>query len=631
MADSRAFTYFIDAKGYGKDETDTVDGQTFGLINQSSPAWVLTFVPWENRDTFRDKSDSFTSVRPPIVVENDCLYVNTVQNKGTLTPSLNATLVMTDVNYETAVAPGDFVFVNILNWQSEAKRVAQQARNQTSINGTDDGFKGIYKVQSVRRVLTTDPNTGTKFVLFKITGFAFTEFNNSIYFNPYLIDPGQDQQNQLLFASLLGQDWSHLVNKKAFNNVQDLIAILIQSFIGTGVANAEAKIFKQSAVRSKNTHFFIPSLVGNLLGVKGAKAAKDIYNYVFGIQSYAAGSSSTSLAVGMNPTIGSVNYGRFYYTGTPCEGNSLLKPEYWNQVKAWSILNQYTNSPLNELYTCFRVATNGQVMPTVVFRQIPFTTEDYTGPGTITKFMNLPRWKISTALITDLDIGRDESARVNFMQYFGKSNLGVAGADISVEIAQKNYMYDIDDVQRSGLRPYIVTTQFDDPTDSYKAYRSPKWAQIVGNAVIGGHLKLNGTITCMGIVPPIAVGDNLELDNVVYHIEQVSHTANYGIQDGKATFRTTISLSSGVSISSSTVGTRYAQMTNTNAYSERDADSQYNKILPGISESQDVAYRTSKNPEPSADELKGKNNAPFPQPARKNKSGGGTNNNGQNG
>ncbi len=605
MANSKAFVHTILPNGSGTGEDNSV--------HEVSPAWVLTFVRWQNRDTQRNKNVAATEVREPLVVENDCVQVTTNSNKGTLTPSMNATLVMTDVNYETSVAPGDFVVVNMLNWPSEARRVANNARAKKAINGQNDGFKGVYKVQSVRKTIAVDPETGTKFFLFKITGFAFTEFNNTIYFNPYMLDPNQDPQNQLLFASYVGKDWQKLINQKGFTNVQDILAVLIQSFIGDGI-NEQGRKDKKGNVISPNVHFYMPELVGKLLGLTGVKAAKDIYLYMFGVQGYAGGTAS-SMAVGLNPDRVYKKFDKFYYTPIECGGDSFLKPEYWNQVKAWSILNQYTNSPLNELYTCFRMSPTGNIMPTLVFRQIPFTTEDFVSSGLpTTKFLNLPRWKLHPALVTDFDIGREEAARINFVQYFGRSTVSTEGSEISLEIAKGNYVYDIGDVQRSGLRPYIVTTQFDEPTTKNKEYKSPGWAKIVGDALIGGHLKLNGTVTSVGIVDPIPAGDNFEFDGTVYHIEQVSHTCNYS-KEGKPQFRTSLSLSSGVSTSSSDKGTRYSEMTYTKADNLRDNDFKFNKILPGSSESQDVVYR-EKNPDVD-DPGKSAKNSPFVQPATK--------------
>lgn len=602
MADSIAYTYKIDPY---KDPNGNKSSDEEDLVHQSSPSWVLTFVRWENRDTFRVKDTPFSEVRDPLIVENDCIQVSVSVNKASHTPSMTATLVMSDVNYETAIHPGDFVFVNMLNWQEKSREVADKVRANKSINGPEDGFKGVFKVQGVRRILITDPNTGAKIVLFKINGFAFTELNNVIYFNPFMLDPNQDPKNQILFASQIGKDWSHIVTDKAETSSQNIIAYLLQSFIGTGISD-EGRNDKFGTVKSPNIHYFIPGLVGTLLGVSGAKAAKDIYDCIFGVQSYASGAAQ-SLSSGMNPSGLSIKFGRIYYTKTPCEGESLLKPEYWNQVKTWAIINQFTNSPLNEIYTCFRISKNNKVMPTIIYRQIPFSSE-VCKETPITRFLNLPRWKINPSMVFELDIGREESARVNFVQYFGKTTVSDKGTHMSLQIGQTNYSYDPEDIKRSGLRPYVITSNFDELTPNKTSIRSKAWANIMSDALIGGHLKLNGTIQCVGIVEPIAVGDNLEFDDVVYHIEQVSHNCSIDVQTGKRTFRTQISLSSGVSVSSSVKGTRYAEMTNENAYKLRESDYEDIQILPGVSESQDIKKR------PNSVDGKRTDNKPFPQP-----------------
>lgn len=622
---TQAYTYPIDAIG-GPNNT-TVQSENVS-VHQSSPAWVLTFIRWTDRDTLRIVDANNKSVRGVLVVENDCVQVSTTDSKGTLTPSMQATLVMTDVNYETAVAPGDFVFVNMLNWEVDSRRVANAARVLSPINGPDDGFKGFYKVQSVRRVEQVDPQTGIKTLLFRITGFAFTEFNNVIYFNPSLID-STDTNAQLLFISNIAKDWSSLITGKGFFYVQDIISILIQSFIGTGVS-ANGFLNQKGLLHTPNERFFMPSQVGKLMGLTGVKAAKDAYRYLFGIQQYAGG-SATTLSTGMNPSTYTTPYPGFYFTGSKCEGQTLLKPDYWNQVKTWDIMNQYLNAPLNEMYTCFRISPDNKVLPTLVLRQIPFTNDDINTTLAnnkmskvnlaTTKFTTLPRWKINPAMVISRDIGRDEAARINFVQYFGRSQGATQNLDISFENKMHNYLYDIKDVLRSGLRPYVVQTDFEDPSAADKGYyRSPIWAVILGDAVIGEHLKFNGTIECVGIVPPIAVGDNLELDNIVYHIEQITHAASINGQDGRKTFRTVISLSHGISTDSSASGLRYAEMSNTNGYNERQTDFDNNQILPGVGEAQDTVYRPT-NPEPTAAEISPPNHI-FAQPNQNTSVGG---------
>lgn len=589
-------------------------GTNEGPVHQTSPAWVLTFLRWEVRDTLRTtpaNGINFSTVTPPLVVENDCIQVSQSDSKSVLTPSMQAMLLVTDVNYETALSPGDFVFVNMLNWEADARRVANQARALQPINGPKDGFKGFFKVASVRKTLVVNPETGVVALAVKITGFAFTEFNNSIYFNPYLID--KSDQNLILFQSLLNVNWTAIQSDKGLNQIQQLVQALIQCFIGTGFTDQGKKV-QQSAIITANTQFYIPQGVGALLGLDGLQSAKDAYNFLFGIQTYSS-SPNQSLAQGMNPSGISANAtdtSRFMSVpGRPVEGVSVTRPEYWNQVKAWSILNQFTNAPLNEMYTCFRVAPNGSVMPTMVFRQIPFTTDGFdAGNYNVTRFMNVPRWNVDPALAFDFDLGKDEVARINFVQYFGRSVNGPAGYDISDEIARQNYLYDADDVQRNGLRPYVITSEFDrSPDNLVQDFRSPGWARIVGDALIGGHLKMSGTITFVGLPEPIAVGDNLQFDNVVYHIEQVTHTCVITRNGDKVVkiFRTNVTLSNGMSLFNGQ-DVKYAEMRYGGAYQQRAADYKSTDILPGVSESQDVVYRpTSPDTPPST-------STPFEQP-----------------
>ena len=81
--------------------------------HQTSPGYSLTFIRWSNRDTFNYTSLDNFEVRQPLVVINDAVQVNVSNSKMGVTPSMNAILLGGDINYATAIHPGDFVFVNI--------------------------------------------------------------------------------------------------------------------------------------------------------------------------------------------------------------------------------------------------------------------------------------------------------------------------------------------------------------------------------------------------------------------------------------------------------------------------------------------------------------------------------------
>jgi hypothetical protein len=625
MSDSQAYTYYVNPTGSGVGENN--------LVNVTSPSWVLTFIRWKYRDTYRIDNvdqiyknanqnpkalDTLKATLQPLVVVNDCISVTVTSNKNSFTPSMEATLLQTDVNYMTAIAPGDFVTVNMVNWESQADTIYNRASQVTpgAINNFNDGFKGIFKVQSVRRsVSVIDQETGKKSVVFKITAYAFTEFNNMLYFDPSvsLQNPGIS-----VFSAQISQKWQQLVSANKDQSLQDLIKTLISSFIGISSPKNAGQTITGAQFQTPNDRYFMPGVVGQLLGIQEVTCAADVYNYWFGIQQYTNTSSNATPKTGLNPQKSEgLSSDGFFYTNTACAGRAILSPEYWNQVKAWDILNQYTNKPLNEFFTCFRAdPDDGTIIPTVVLRQIPFTNEDFfvnngdAIKGTpVTMFMNLPRWKISPALVLTQEIGRDEALRINFVQTFARILQGGAlGSDYTLESANHNYQYDLNDIQRSGLRPAVTASMFDiyGSLAARTSFNSPIWSKIHADALIGGHLKLSGSFLCAGIPDPIAVGDNLEFEDVVYHIEQVVHMCSINPGNGIKTFRTAISVSNGLSVySSAQNGTSYPEMTHTNAYGEREWDYKRAQILPGVSESQDVLYRR-----PNVDDIK----SPLDQP-----------------
>ena len=598
-----AFTYNI--------KQNTVDS------HQTSPGCVLTFIRRENRlPKYYKHVDPKTS-KKPLVVDNDCVEVSVTRSKGGVTKSMTAVLLSGEINYSTAVHSGDFVFVNILNWAEgtdntvTCQTVAKKAANLRPINEFNDGFKGFFKIQSVREQLIRQPD-GKLRLYYTIIAHAFTEFNNIMYFNQYMLEPNAPN-NQFLFIQRLNSSFSSVVSKQNVLNLQKIMSLLYKSCLGEGISQ-EGRFSKAGILKSGNDQFLIPYQIGRLLGlISGQTPLKvaDTYNFLMGIQQYTSNSSgSTSLSKGFNPIVNNSD-GRIYETPYNVEGASLLQAEYWNQKQVWSIFKQYTNEVVNELYTCFRVSPdNDRVMPTVVFRQKPFTNEDYlnrfkmaenkTEDGTdtvVTKFLSLPRWKISPEMVLSSNLGCDEAARINFVQVFGRKTLlnddQAINSNISQQIASGNYDYDIDDIVMNGLRPLIVTSDFDfvlSKEGNVKDHRAIKWTKLLADWVFGGHLKQTGTINCVGIQDPIAEGDNLEFNGNVYHIENITDTFTQAAE-GNRSFRTTIAVSNGISKESDENFTIYPNMEFSESYPLKLDDSKNNQILPGYSDTQDGSNR----------------------------------------
>lgn len=547
---------------------------------------MLTFLRWESRDPLHLGGDGM-SLREPLIVINDCLNLTVQSSKSSLSPSFSATLIGTDINYSTAIAPGDFCLVNIVKYDEQTRVLYDKVKANKPINSYEDGFKGIFKVQSVRRRLAVTPD-GQKRVIYSITGFAFTELNNVIYFNPFLLTDAEKQRQINLFVTNLGDEWRKAIGTNKILQCQQVMLMAFRAMLGESFTK-ETSTLKGGQLKTENRQFKLPEGVAKLLGISGAKYAADMYRVIAGIQKYDRVNPNSKPEKGLRPTNIDKD-GDISTTKDMCQGTSLNKADYWNQVQAWSILKQYQNPEVNELFTCHRVDPNGRVLPTIIFRQIPFTTEHFKSNITSTKFLSLPRWKIDTNLILNFDLGRDEAARVNFVQVFGNTQLGVTNGGINAQISDQNFDIDKDDIVRHGLKPLVSTSQFDFPdTEAKQSYKASDWAKLRGDWLIGGQLKENGTVVSIGIQEPISEGDNFQLGDMVFHIEAVSHSCEVNAM-GVKSFRTSLQLSNGVSEKSNKSGPVYNEMENTDAHTYRK-NKLNQDIMPGIGDVQDIPGR----------------------------------------
>ena len=177
-----------------------------------------------------------------------------------------------------------------------------------------------------------------------------------------------------------------------------------------------------------------------------------------------------------------------------------------------------------------------------------------TGPGAgeNTKFATLPRWVIDPSVVRSFSWSTDESRRINFVQVFGRNAASelVGGIKDQETLKQSqlvsgNFVADEVDIARHGLRAQIVESPFDMFTaKTTSGSLAPLWARMNADWLFNGHLKAYGSITLDGCIDPIAVGDNLQYQGILFHIEGVSQScSNAG---GNKTWTTTITLSNGI-------------------------------------------------------------------------------------
>ena len=581
--------------------------------HQTSPAYMLTFLRWSERDTvnFSNKNTadySFLNTRPPLVVVSDCINLNVSSSKSSHIHQASMILLGGDINYATAVAPGDFVFINMLDSDeklfgsgrgpnnADPDSLYTRASGAKQINGAHDGFKGVFKIHAVRKIFQTTPE-GVKTLHYQITAAAFTEFNQVVYFNPYITFAGQQDQQRATdtLNRLATAEWAE--RTKVVNNLGSAFIGLIGFLIGNGFDEDYAPQ-KKEVVKNFNQSFLMPTKATSLMGLRSKSArpitASMFFNYFVGIQKYNKAEKAT-LSKGLNPSY--TTDGTYFRSKEDPPGVTILQAEPWAQVTAWSILQQYSNSLLNEMYTSFKLTPNNKVMPCVVFRQKPFTSSSFKKENStsVTEFLSLPRWNLNANIIYTMSLGRDEVARVNFVHIVTKTR----NVDLQSEAAQQASVgaqrMNSDDIMRNGLRPFIASCDFDFPSDDNKRNNAIPWNKLVYDWLANGHLKENGTVQTVGIEEPIAVGDNCQIDNTVYHIEGIDHVMQINAA-GSKNFQTTIKLSYGVDAREDRKDYNpiYPEMQFTDAFKyRRDNFNNGDKSLPGFSDSQDVFGRSS--------------------------------------
>jgi|VirMetMinimDraft_7_1064189.scaffolds.fasta_scaffold01340_2 hypothetical protein len=549
--------------------------------HQTSPHWVVTFVRFSNRDTknYQNNNDS-TRTRRALVVENDCISVNVSLSKSNYTPKATLTLLSGDLNYGTAVSPGDFFMVNIVNSSEKAREIRIRAGNSKAINRQEDGFKGVFKINTVNKIVQTDPSSGRKTLRYQVAGYGFTEFNNMIYFNPTI---ATSIKNKGLLYQINAELLESIGTK---TNVQEILEKIPYIILGKGI---DSDVDIASVVK---TPYKMPGLVMDLMGYKNEDKKKgqhaiDLYKIMLGVWDNKI-SSSASDKDGFNPTYTESKKNSTQKTKTLLSGDIPIQNSPLTSVRLVDVISRFSNSLVNEMYNCYRIdKETNRILPKMIIRQKPFNTLHGKVKGT--NFLQLARWKISPDLIYSINVSKNDNLRFNVVHIMGTTgNPKKDGALLAKQDADgTNFISDPKDIEVHGVRPYVKTCPFNWVDNTLPKY----WAELCFDWVYGGHLKLNGTIDCVGIVDNICIGDNLELQNTVYHIESISHTANISA-NGVKSFKTSLQVTHGVDKRSSVKGPVYPEMDFTDTKTDREDD--FNKgygILPGFSDTQDVLGR----------------------------------------
>ncbi len=579
-------------KDFG-DDPESVSVSAHWLVCVVRLGLPLSFSRATGRSVTTDVSQGAKLRGETLLIASDCMSLTVTGSKDSHTKSLMASLKQTDHNYLVEILPGDWVLAWMVNDETtflDLMDRVSKADPQDPCNQVDDGLKFVGRVSEVRSRGRLDRSSGVKSTDVTLTAQGFYELDTQFYYNQYLSEADTDNIGSWLVK--VGVDLDSVFGASfkdgQKNNSRALISTLIDLIVGKGVKNnkvnqAEVTVrdlghqdkgsLQQTAGAGTTDNgteapfaYLVPRVVGALLGLTAQDVSKnggimsyaDIMATLMGVQKYSDnGNNDVDQAI-LTPALDQSSTDNRMYTGIELLGTYIpVMPTFTNKP-LWSTLQQFLNPTVNEMYTCMRVNRAGRIMPTLVVRQIPFTTDAFSNAlanqppsppyrdGThldVTRFLELPRWKVPSVIVNDFDIGRSDASRINFVQVYGQDVNQSSGATFPQQTAVNPPIRDDLDIQRSGLRPYITTVACAVKDTVGKAPTA--WMALVADRSIGSQYTLNGTFNTLGIQAPICEGDNLEWENVVYHIESVMHHCQIE-GSGTKSFTTTMTLTNGM-------------------------------------------------------------------------------------
>lgn len=581
---SRAGKYSVlQDLGYeSKERPDTVAHDVYWIVAVVRLGMPLSFSRRLMSSVTKDLSQgALLRAEKPLVITDDCFRLQVSGTKGSHKTSLQAQLRQTDVNYLVEILPGDWCFAWIVNNSADYERLLRQIDSGDACNDFGDGLKFVGRVSSVRKHVSSDPSTGTRTSTYSLGCTGFDELDTSFFYDNSLASKDVLERDYGQWLVRMGLDVKILFGDNARegiskNNINRIIPTLLDLIVGKGPGTqgnigvvGDGGIVSATPQLSEEAPYAytIPVMAAKLLG----KAARDDHRTVLGysdILELVSGVQTYSNRSGWQvfvPDLRSDSTPQRRVTPNELLGTFLpFMPDFANKP-LWSVMQQYLNPTINEMYTTLRVNPDGKVVPTLVLRQIPFTTEAMPEPAdlsptedgpldlgqtrgdladvTLTRFLSLPQWEVPPVLVASVDVGRSDATRINFVHVYGTSSYQQNAIPVQEQIVNNPPVIDHLDVMRSGIRPYMATVEcwVDDTVG--KAPRA--WMYLVADWAMGSQYTLNGTLECFGIQSPICVGDNVAFDDVVYHIEGVSHSATIA-PDGRKAWTTSLQLTNGM-------------------------------------------------------------------------------------
>jgi hypothetical protein len=571
---------------------------------QASPGWCMAVVRLDKPITYSRRykksigdvvSGAYQRRSKPLIIFDDCIRLNVSRSadSSNFTKVLNSTLKSGFVNYlsANAVLPGDWIFAWCHNNIEDTKKVIKKLLDNKSANEFMDGLKFCGRVHNIRKNLVV--NKTSKTVTYSLQAVGFGELDSTFYYDVELATAvlANGDNDLAKFMAQIGIDWTNFVSKQHLkggelvDNIDAIMAAFIDIVIGAGgpklineptkdiYTHYDNKGIENGALVAGGSQasigvprreeapysYLVPVTAAQILGKTVVDKSKpsvfgfsDILHLLVGVQQFNT-SDVNSPSRGFWPVLESGPESRNTQNRSFCkerikgtydpavEGNFLNRP-------LWQILQQFLNPSINNMYTALKVGPDGKIIPTVVIRQVPFSTNCIKkDPNLVlTRFLDLPRWVIDPVMVKELNVGRSDATRKNMVKIIGTPTMYAKGVgqEEGFQVTMFPPIFDTLDVARCGLKPHAQAINCS-VSDILREDGINSWLEAVADWTFGSQYTLNGTIRCVGIQTPIAEGDAVEFDGIVYYIESISDNCSVSPK-GTKSYETVLSLSNGM-------------------------------------------------------------------------------------
>jgi hypothetical protein len=470
-----------------------------------------------------------------ITVDNDIVRCNITKNKGSSSGTFSLTLkkgfkeskgaLSKDrINYLEKIQPGDWVMI----YMKKSGQVLTQSNDTTS------GLKMIGIVENVRYIEVDDPNRGSPRLEYIITGRDFGKvLESSIYINP--LQSSENGVTDLITSSFFRSMPNQ--NKTGTFSPNNTIKSFIKFYLGTPLDDLE-KTVEQLYVPKSLAKVLLPSSKTQKEGI----SFLDVLNLNrIGLHKYDS-------------------QGRFL------EAKDLLGATILNSIPSsgtvWSVLELFQDSLVNEMFTEL-VVEGKKLVPSYIFRQIPFSNKEGHPTSTYTKdtnksvtdtlanattrktyFLELPRHNIVASDIKQKNIGKSEFERMNAITVVPRMDIEDAVNELFVSV------FNTPSIQRYGLKMFQFQSVYASGRGAALSEHCRTCISLIVDWLFQSHALYNGTIITQGTDDFVGIGSNLYISDLgqLFHIEGYTHTYEVSAESGSITYDTEFRVSRGMLI-----------------------------------------------------------------------------------